>query len=473
VSGSLFAQSPLSFSDCITLAKENSSEAHYAKINYDIATYDYKLYRRSLLPTLTLSGDLPTLNRTISKITLPDGRESFVAQSAGNYSAALSLNQPVPFTGGNFYVSTGLQRLDIYHDSTATSYLGNLINVGIRQPIIAYNPYKWQKKIAPVQYRQAKRTYIETLEDAALQAVTLFFDLLKTQTHLALMQQNKANSDTLLSIAQERFSLGKITEDALLEVEISQLNLRLQIEELQNLLNEQQTALADFLGIPKDGNLLLTPPETVGITTVSHDKALQEAIANGTLILEHQQRRLQAESEVARAKADNGFSIDLYASFGISKNDALFKNIYRNPLDQEQITLSFNIPILDWGIAKYKRKKAQLALDNENNRMEKERLEFQRSVNSAVNQYNIPSSQIVLMLKSIELASKRYEMSRERYISGKINFLEYSVAQTDKDNAQIQYLQTLQKCWTNYYQLRKLTLFDFVAGRRIEKDEIE
>jgi outer membrane protein TolC len=66
------------------------------------------------------------------------------------------------------------------------------------------------------------------------------------------------------------------------------------------------------------------------------------------------------------------------------------------------------------------------------------------------------------MNKSVELAGKRYEMSRERYVSGKISFLEYSVAQTDKDNAQIQYLQILQKCWTNYYRLRKLTLFDFL-----------
>jgi outer membrane protein TolC len=81
---------------------------------------------------------------------------------------------------------------------------------------------------------------------------------------------------------------------------------------------------------------------------------------------------------------------------------------------------------LDWGVAKYKRKKAQSALTNENNRIEKEQLEFQRSVNSAVNQYNIQTSQLVLMNKSVELAGKRYEMSRERYVSGKISFLEYS-----------------------------------------------
>jgi outer membrane protein TolC len=467
---SLSAQAPLTLQDCITLAKTQSVEAQHAKSRYEIATYDYKLYRKSLLPTLTLSGELPAFNRRINKITLPDGRESFVAQFTGNYSAALSINQPVPFTGGQFYISSGLQRLDIYQDSTTTSYLGNLINIGIRQPIIAYNSYKWQRKIAPVAYQKAEKDYLEALENAAVQVIDLFFNLLQTQISLQLNQQNKLNSDTLLSIAQARFALGQVTEDQLLEVEISNLNLTVQIEELIHALQEQQTALADYLGLTNSEINILEIPDLLMISNISQETACQEALANGVLMLAHQERRLQAESELARAKADNGFSIDLYASFGLSKNDPYFKNIYHNPLDQEQITLSFNIPILDWGVARYKRKKAQAALLDENNLIDKEQLDFKRTVNSAVNQYNIQNAQLLLVNKSRELSARRYDMSRERYLSGKSTFLEYSVAQTDKDNAQLQYLQTLQKCWTKYYEIRKLTLFDFKTGKRIEAD---
>ena len=73
-----------------------------------------------------------------------------------------------------------------------------------------------------------------------------------------------------------------------------------------------------------------------------------------------------------------------------------------------------------------------------------------------------------MMSRTIALSEKRYEMCRERYITGKISFLEYNNAQLEKDNAQISYLQTLQKNWQRYYQIRKLTLFDYETGRKME-----
>ena len=463
----LIAQTTLSLDSCIAIAQSRSAEAKHAQYDFQIADYNYKLYRKSLLPQLSLSGELPMFNRTISKITMPDGTESFVAQSVGNYSGSLSVNQVIPFTGGQFYVSTGLQRLDLYQDSTTTSYLANMINVGIRQPIITYNSYKWQKKIEPVQYKKAQKLYIEALENSAVKTVELYFSLLETQLSLTLSIQNKANNDTLLLMAKERFALGKITEDELLEVEINNLNLSIQIEELQNALEEKQMALADFLGLDLAASITLTLPSVIG-KEIDNERAYREALSNGTIELDHQQRLLEAQSNVARAKADNGFSVDLYASFGLSQSDALFKNTYRNPLDQEQITLSFTIPILDWGIAKYKRKKAEISLKDVSVTIDQEKLDFRRNLQSTVNQYNLQSYQLRLAEKAGELAAKRFEMSKERYVSGKIGFLDYSIAQNEKDNSQITYIRTLLKSWLKYYEIRKLTLYDFVNEKKIE-----
>jgi len=61
-------------------------------------------------------------------------------------------------------------------------------------------------------------------------------------------------------------------------------------------------------------------------------------------------------------------------------------------------------------------------------------------------------------------------MIKERYLGGKIGFLDYSVARNEKDRSQIDYIQTLQKIWMKYYEIRKLTLFDFGEGRKIEAE---
>jgi hypothetical protein len=88
----------LTLEDCIRIAQEHSPEAKQAKNNYLDAWYQYKLYKKSYLPTLSFSGTLPVFNRSISKITMPDGTEAFVSQSTGNYSGTVSLTQPIPFS---------------------------------------------------------------------------------------------------------------------------------------------------------------------------------------------------------------------------------------------------------------------------------------------------------------------------------------------------------------------------------------
>jgi len=68
--------------------------------------------------------------------------------------------------------------------------------------------------------------------------------------------------------------------------------------------------------------------------------------------------------------------------------------------------------------------------------VEQEKLDFKREINNTVNQFNIQSTQLEIVKKTIELSQKRYEMSRERYLGGKIGFLDYAVAQNEKDRSQ-------------------------------------
>lgn len=466
----LRAQTVLSLDSAISIAQANSIEAQRARYNYWDACYQYRLYRKSLLPQLSLSGNIPAFNRTISKITMPDGSEAFVSQSTGNYAATLNLRQPIPFTGGSFYASTGLQRLDIYMDNTTTSYLANIVSFGISQPIITYNTYKWQKKMEPLALQKAERQYAEVLENIAFQTVVYFFELLETQETLALKVENKQNSDTLLATAREKFAIGKFTEAQVLEVEVDNLNLSLEIEQLKQELSNRMRILCDYIGMEENVSPYLKIPETITIKTINYSKALSEYRENSPAEPDRQHRLLQAQSELARAKADNGFSINLNASFGLSKNDELFRNVYRNPLDQEQVSLSFEIPILEWGTARCKRRKAENLLANEELAIRQETLDSEQKLSDAVGQFNIQNHRLQLAVRTAELSQKRYEITAESYELGKIGFLDFSTAQYEKDNARITYLQALSTSWQSYYEIRRMTLFDFENGAKVTTD---
>jgi outer membrane protein TolC len=471
-SQSINAQATLTLENCIRIAQKESAEAKHAKNNYLAVWYQYKLYKKSYLPSISLSGTLPAFNRSISKITMPDGTEKFVSQSAGNYSGTISITQPIPFIGGQFFISSGLQRLDIYQDSTTTSYLANIINIGIRQPFSLFNPYKWQRKIEPLYLKEAKQVYNEALENAALQTIELYFSILGTQINLELTLQNKANTDTLLQIAKERYAVGKITEDEVLQIEVNILNLTFQIEELQITLHDKQTTLCYLLNLPTN-IFKLEIPVSLSVSAINTESAYEQAVANSSIELSHKLRLLEAQREIARTKSENGFSVNLYASFGLSQSTPQLKQAYKAPLDQEQITLNFNIPILNWGAVKIKLKKAELHLTDVSLSVEQEKLSFKQQVNNTVNLFNIQSIQLQIVKKTIELSQKRYVMSKERYLGGKIGFLEYSVAQNEKDHSKIEYISILKKIWTKYYEIRKLTLFDFVENKQIESEILQ
>jgi len=52
-------------------------------------------------------------------------------------------------------------------------------------------------------------------------------------------------------------------------------------------------------------------------------------------------------------------------------------------------------------------------------------------------------------------------------VIGRIQIDNLYIAQTEKDQALNQFVQSLRGYWVSYYRLRRLTLFDFEVGRPI------
>lgn len=71
-----------------------------------------------------------------------------------------------------------------------------------------------------------------------------------------------------------------------------------------------------------------------------------------------------------------------------------------------------------------------------------------------------------------EIALKRYEITKKRYVLGKITITDLNIAQEEKDKAVVDYLNSLEKFWLDYYTLRRVTLYDFKADEKITIEDI-
>jgi len=67
-------------------------------------------------------------------------------------------------------------------------------------------------------------------------------------------------------------------------------------------------------------------------------------------------------------------------------------------------------------------------------------------------------------------AQKRYDITKKRFLVGKVDVLDLNVASGEKDVAKRNYISALRNYWLDYFQIRRITLFDFFRDRQLTAD---
>ncbi|MDZ7646073.1 MAG: TolC family protein [Cytophagales bacterium] len=376
-----------------------------------------------------------------------------------NPNLNLGLQQPIGSTGGTISANTGY---NFFNDIEAdlNQWSGTVMNIELRQPIFAYNPWKWDKRIRPVIFEESKRIFVERQEGISRDAVSLFFDVLRQQVNEQVARFNLANNDTIYKIEQGRYNMGTTSQDKLLQVELQLLRSRQEVAQAQLELENARLQLRSYIGLKDGDSFELILPENIPLFDVSIEQALQYAILNRADYIAFERRRMEAESQVAQAKGQR-YQTTLSASYGLNNVGGTVSDLYNNPSKQQIANLSFNVPLVDWG-----RNKAmmQTALANKKFTdyvIEQDKIIFEQEIITKVRQFEMMRLQIEITKKSDEVAQQRYNVAQNRYLIGKIDITNLNIALTEKDSAKRSYLDALKSFWTAYYDLRMLTLYDF------------
>jgi outer membrane protein TolC len=457
----------LSLTQVIDLAKQQSPQAKLAATSYKNKYWIYKSYKSNYKPQLRFNGTLPNLTRSYQNIPQNDGSYAFRLRSASSSAANLGLTQNIGFTGGQVFVNSSLERIDIFSNPHSSSYLSSPVVVGINQPLFAYNDLKWQNKIAPLKYEESRKFYNEEIENTAIQAADIFFSLLLAQNNVSIQQKNVTNNDTLFQISKGRYNLGKIAENDLLQMELSVMNARNNLSQAQLDLELGTLQLKTFLKLKDAGNIVLEAPNYIPQFTIDEKKALSEALKNRQQIIGFKRQKYEAESEVARAKG-NRLNINLNASYGLTQSAVLLPDAYTSPLEQQSVRFGLDFPIVDWGRANAEIQTAKANKELIDVQVEQAEQNFNQDIYLAVKQVNMYREKLIISGKADTIAQRRYEITIQRYLIGKISIVDLNIAIQEKDMAKREYMSALRNYWTAYYQLRRKTLYDFEASQTIE-----
>lgn len=375
----------------------------------------------------------------------------------------------MPWTGGTFFVETSAQRIDLFSDNSH-SYQTSPVNIGYTQSLFGYNSLKWNRRIEPVRYREARKRYAETLELVAAAATQKFFALATAQSNYEIACTNYANADTLYIYARGRYDIGTISENEMLQLEINKLteetnrmNARIEVD---NAMQE----LRSYLGIQQDVDLKVRIEDFVPDLQIDLNEALLLAAQNSPDIENMQRRRLESESAVAQARANAGLKADIYLRFGLTQTADRWKNAWRNPMDQQYVSLSVSLPILDWGRGKGQVRVAKSNRDLVQTQVEQDKTDFDLNIRKLVKQFNLQAQRVHIAARTDTTAQRRADVARRLYLLGQSTILDLNASITEKDSARRNYVTALYDYWSLYYTLRSLTLYDFRQDQPLEED---
>lgn len=458
--------------EVIGLAQEQSTDAMVVKHQFLAAYWQYRSFQSERLPSLNLNMTIPNFTHAMSLVqNYETGEYNYVEDYSMRNSAGLSVRQNIVATGGTIEMSSSLERLDQFAPVAYTRYNVRPVSVTYRQPLFGtLNRLKWDKKIEPERYEEAKFVYLEAIEDIARKAVTLFFSMTLMEQRASLALQNYTHTETAFRIAQERFRIGSITQNDLLQLELRFTNAGLEVNKSQIDLNLAEFRLRSFLGFNETVKLSLIIPDNIRDLELEFSKVYELSVTNTSFERHHKIRLLEAERGVAQARANRGVSADIFAQVGLNQTGSRLGDSYRRPQDQENVRIGLSMPILDWGVGRGRVKMAQSLQEVISTQIDQELTEHRQEVLLNVLEFNNQRHQCALSARGDTIARNRYDLSMQKFAAGTLSVLELNTAQTERDEAQNRYMNELYNYWASYYEIRRLTLYDFIRRTNLSTD---
>src|SRR5690554_4054419 len=348
----------LTLDDVIEIASQQSLDAFRNKNMYLASYWEYRYFRADRLPTLSFEATPFDYNRSMQKVyNYDENRDEYKSREDLSSEVALLLNQNVGLTGGRVFARSELNLTEKLGDDRNSSYSSTPFSIGYTQNISGYNNLRWTAKIEPLKFDRAKKEFISSKEELAIKATRRFFDLIDAQIEVDIATTNLANADTLYKIGTGRFQVGTVTQDELLNLELSYMNADLALTRAKIGLERAQAQLNSFLGFDKSIKVECIIPTELPDLQINADEAVTFAFQNNPEIIQQQQRLLEEDRRVKQAKSQSGINGDVYALYGLNQNANELNMVYRDPLDRQRLQIGVNIPILDWG-----RRKGRLAM---------------------------------------------------------------------------------------------------------------
>lgn len=469
--GFLSAQQILTLDKAMEIAQQNSPSIRTSLLNLQRSQQLLKAQKAALKSQFTLSLNPVEYSKTRA---FDDYTSNWYTTERFNTYGTFTVAQPILITDGTISLSNtfGWQKSNSTSSGIENKSFTNDLYINLTQPLFTYNKLKQELKTLELDLENSNLSYAMQKLNLEKQVTQYFYNVYMAQMSLSIKQDELKNTKETYEITQNKVEAGLSAKEELYQAELNYSQAQSDVQNQQVTLDNAKDQFKQYIGMDIYEEITVMADVNANEVNVDMQKAIDYGLKSR---MEIRQREIDIESsqfDLITTKAQNEFKGDVSVSYGLTGDNSSLSNIYANPTKSPKISVSFNVPLFDWGEKKARIKAQEAVIQTQQLNLDEEKKQIIIDIRSTYRSLQNQKLQIDIAKQNERNAQLTYEINQERYRNGDLTGMDLSLYQTQLSSQKMSYAQALIDYKIELLNLKIQTLYDFEKGKAIVPEEL-
>lgn len=470
--GTSWAQQLVKLQDALLIAAKNSPDIKIVELNLiqqqqllKATEASYKANFRINTTPLSYSND---------RVFYALDNEFYTTKNLKS-QGSFNISQRLPWTDGTVTLSNQLfwQQSSIEKYDNITKKFNNNVRLQYDQPLFTYNRMKLELNTLQLSFENSQLNYNIQMLQLERSVTQQFYAVYNQQMRLQISQEEYNNQKTNYGIIKNKVEGGLSRLEELYQAELNLASSKSSWENGKVTLDNAKDNFKMLIGMDIYNEVSVLADPVVDSVPVDLTQAIKYALENRMELRQRQISIENAKQSLTQTMAFNSFQGNLSLSVGLLGDNQNLTKIYSAPADNEQVALTLQIPIFDWGERKARIKASQTSIESQQVNYDDQKNTIIQTVRQTYRNLQNLLNQIKIAEQNVRNAQLTYDINNERYINGDLTGMDLNLFQNqlsskklDLINAQINYKMEI-------LNMKIQTLYDWETKTSIVPTDIK
>jgi outer membrane protein TolC len=463
------AQTVLTIDEAINTAFENSPDVRLSILNLERSQEFLNAQNAALKSKFQL--DIVPFEYYKNRQFFDFTSEWYTSENKTS-GGTFSIIQPIVWTDGTLSLNNSFEYRDSYseNNSERTKTFSNNLYLRFDQPLFTYNRTKMALNELELDLENSKLSYAIQKLNIEKNVSESFYSLYKQRLSLQISNEEYQSQKSNYELTQNKVEAGILSKDELYQAELNMLNSEMSLKNAEVSLQNQYDQFKQLIGIPIEEEIDII----ADVSYIQYDVNLNKAIENGVARrMELRQREIDVENsqfDLIKTSATNEFYGNLRLVAGLIGTDASLGDIYNTPTNNQDFSMSFSIPLFDWGERESRIKASQKTIESSQINFDQQRNNILVSIRNVFRNIQNMEAQIRISEISQRNAQLSYDINLERYANGDLTSIDLQLFQSQLSDAKIAKVQSLINYKLELLNMKIQSLYDFEKNIQVVPD---